>query len=250
MIDSGLKKCKFLRTMRFLILIAVTLISGCDVLNIEGEKKYTANIEFKTSRLNNNPETHEVTVSLFDNGVKQELQSVKLNDNPLNKNYQNIHMSTDLIDSVEYKVLIDLGEGLYDDQQVFESIIKIKPNPTFFIKLANNPRGLQASATQNYTASIDSSNYVGFDINSANIQYQMTGIAYVQGANGEKSKEYSISNSNALTSKLLSGDFTSFKPDKLILKLTFSYNGNLSNSFKDGYIRRVYEIRQEIDLSD
>ena len=89
MIDRGLKKCKFLRTMRFLILIAVTLISGCDVLNIEGEKKYTANIEFKTSRLNNNPETHEVTVSLFDNGVKQELQSVKLNDNPLNKNYQN-----------------------------------------------------------------------------------------------------------------------------------------------------------------
>ena len=159
-------------------------------------------------------------------------------------------MSTDLIDSVEYKVLVDLGEGLYDEQQVFESIIKIKPNPTFFIKLANNPRDLQASVTQNYTASIDSSNYVGFDINSANIQYQMTGIAYVQGANGEKSKEYSISNSNALTRKLLSGDFTSFKPDKLILKLAFSYNGNLSNSFKDGYIRRVYEIRQEIDLSD
>ena len=51
MIDSGLKKCKFLRTMRFLILIAVTLISGCDVLNIEGEKNIlqilNSNIPFK-----------------------------------------------------------------------------------------------------------------------------------------------------------------------------------------------------------
>ena len=241
-------KVYFYLVMRLLILFAICLISGCDLLDV-GSNKYTANIEFKTTRINDGAETHEVTISLFDSGVKQDLESVKLNGTAINNNGQNTHLSTSTIEPIEYKVVVDVGNDFYDQQQIFESAINIEPDPTFFIKLADDLRDVKTSVTQNYTASMGSS-YVGFDINGSNSQYQVTGVAYVKGANGEKSKEYNIDNEAVLSKKLLSGEFTSFKPVQLVLALTFSYNGSLSGSFKDGYIRRVYEIKQEIDISN
>ncbi|MGC6367943.1 MAG: hypothetical protein ACON35_08120 [Candidatus Marinamargulisbacteria bacterium] len=242
--------------MRFVKLLLLPLLfSACSELapdSVIMSDDISAYMEFKTERINAGGDTNSITVSLEANGNAVEVSSVKLNGTNMtfaSDSYTDSTTTFTVGDTHDIDCYLNQSDVFFSEN-VEDSKITLKTLPEFKIKIANQLSGLASAVAVNAVATISKTKVIGIVFEN-NDDYQVTAKASVENtAKNQSSGDFTIEDGGFVNSNLLDGTAVGFVPNKLILDVSFYYDGTLNAAFKRGHIRRIVNLKKEIPITD
>ena len=244
-----------MRFFHFLLLPTLLTLSACSELSPESvimSDEISAYMELKSEIVNDAAATDTVTASFLASGNPIEVSHVKLNGVNMtftSGEYSNSTTTLTVGDTHDIDCYLNQSEIFYSED-VEDSQITLKALPEFKIKIANQLSGLASAEAVNTVATISKTKVIGIVFENDG-DYQVLANASVENTDeNQSSGEYTIENGGIVNSNLLDGTAVGFVPNKLILDVSFYYDGTLNSSFKRGYIRRIVNLKKEITITD
>ena len=242
--------------MRLIICLIIPLVlSACSELapdSVVMSGDISAYMEFKTETLNAGASTDTVTITLESSGNSIEVSTVKLNGTIMtfgSNGYQSTSTALNEGDAFDVDCYLNQSDIIYNES-VEDSKITIKSLPEFKIKVADQLSDLASAVAVNTVASIQKTKVVGIIFENDG-DYQVTAKASVENTNkNQSSGDFPIEDGGFVNSSLLDGTAVGFIPNKLILDVSFYYDGALNAAFKRGHIRRIVQIKKEMVITD
>jgi hypothetical protein len=241
--------------MRLIVCLFIPLIlSACSKLatdSIVTSEDIYAYMDFKTETLNDGATSDTVTIKLESSGHSIEVSTVKLDGTTMTFGSNGYQSTTTINEGDTFDVDCYLNQfDIIYNESVEDSKITIKSLPEFKIKVADQLSNLKSADAVNTVTSIQKTKVIGiiFENDEA---YQVTAKASVQNTNeNQSSGDFPIEDGGFINSSLLNGAAVGFVPNKLILDVSFYYDGALNAAFKGGYIRRTVQIKKEMVITN
>ena len=242
--------------MRLIFCLFIALIlSACSELapdSVVMSGDIFAYMEFKTETLNAGDSSNTVTITLESSGNSIEVSTVKLNGTTMTfgvNGYQSTTTALNEGDAHDVDCYLNQSDILYNES-VEDSKITIQSLPEFKIKVADQLSDLGNATAVNTVESIPKTKVIGIIFENDG-DYQVTAKASVENTNeNQSSGDFPIEDGGFVNSSLLDGTAVGFIPNKLILDVSFYYDGALNPAFKGGHIRRIVQIKKEITITD
>ena len=229
---------------------------GCDIYktaDIHEASDLTVSIDITTTQTVDGDVENKVTAIFYADGVKQQVDDVKMNDTSLTWSESDREFSLTGIDltqgeQLNFTVYLNQDNSFYAEV-VDGSFIEINPTASIGVKRASSLSDLPSATVETNLVSVGDTDYLGIEIVGGDSFLSFESYVYVSDGSNQ-SQNFEISNDYYISPSILNGEVVGFTPTALTIQTDYYDEGTLNTSFKAGSIRRYVQLTNEYTITN